>query len=369
MPAIWQVRVKSAAGALVSVLTGGEKGFKSFSFTRRVNTPGSYALLMAKAADETDAAFQARTADLFALDGQIEFWRRWPEMGIDWRLEFEAFHRTPDWYVTKEGELVYQSAGRGYLDLLNRAVIDAYAGTAGSGKSGAAETVLKAFVDEQLVNPTDASRGRAGLSIAADGGGGNSVELKRAWKGVLEVCQEIARIGGGDFEIVGTGAATFELRWHTGQLGTDRSASVVFAYERGNMSSPHLTYARHDEVNAVLVGGQGEGEGRATVWRTTAGLIDDSTWNRCEVFRNATNETTTAGLNAVGDALLDEGKPRYTLAFEPIQTPGCLYGADYFFGDLTGARFLSYDGIQKVQEVTFMVNEDAQDVHVKLEEV
>lgn len=369
MPPIWQVRVKNAAGALVSVLTGGEKGFKSFSFTRRVNTPGSYVLLLAKAADETAAAFQARTADLFVLDGQIEFWRRWPEQGIDWRLEFEAFHRTADWYVTKEGELVYQSAGRGYLDLLNRAVVNAYAGTTGSAKSGAAETVLKAYVDEQLVNPTDTNRDRTGLTIEADGAGGNNVELQRSYKNVLEVCQYIASIGGGDFDIVGTGAATFELRWYAGQRGTDRSASVIFAYERGNMGSPHLTYARHDEKNAVLVGGQGEGEGRELVWRTTAGLIDDSPWNRCEAYRDARNESTTDGLNAVGDAELDAGKPRYVLTFEPLQTPGCLLGSDYFFGDLTTARFLSYDGTQKVKEVTFTVNEDAQDVNVKLEEV
>ncbi len=369
MPPTWQVRVKDTTGAEVACFTGTKGGFRAFSFMRRVNTIGSYSLLIDKSADETLENFQARTVDLFVLDAQVEFWRRWPEAGIDWQLEFEGFHRTSSWYVNQDGQFVFQSSGRGYLDLLNRAIIEAYAGTSKSAKSGAAETVLKDFVREQLGADARVERQRPGLSIEEDGGRGVYITLQRSWKNVLQVCQEIAQAGLGDFDIVGTGAATFELRWYDRQRGTDRSDRIIFSYELGNMGSPQLSLARHNEVNAVLIGGQGEKEGRSIAWYEIANQIDDSPWNRCEMFRDARNEETEEGMGVVGQAILEEGKPRYALTFEPIQTPGCLFGKDYYFGDLVRATFLTYNGIQQVKQVTVTVNEDtAQDITIEMEE-
>jgi len=230
-----------------------------------------------------------------------------------------------------------------------------------ASKSGVAETVMKAFVDKQC-GPGAGARALSGLSIEADGAHGNSTELGRAYRNVLEICQEIARTGGGDFDVVSTGAATWEFRWYTGQRGTDRHTTVVFALERGNMAKPHLRLWRADEVSAVLVGGQNEGAARTTVWRTDATRIAESPWNRIERFADARNETTTAGLNAVGDRVLDEGKPRATLDFEVLQVPSCLYGKHYFLGDLVGTKFLTYSATKKLNEVTITVNAQGESI-------
>lgn len=356
MASIWQIRLKSAAGALVAILDD----YAGFSFTQKVNCAGAYALQMN--GNDTKCA-------LFELDSQIEFWRADGAAGIDWYCEFAGLNRSdPEYYLNENGALIFQSGGRGYIDLLNRRVIAAASGGADASKSGVAETVIKAFVDKQC-GPGAGARAMTGLSVQADAAGGNSITLGRAYRIVLEICQEIARIGGGDFDVIGAGAATWEFRWYTGQRGTDRHTTVIFALERGNMAKPHLRLWRADEVSAVLVGGQGEGASRATVWRTDAARIAESTWNRIERFADARNETTTAGLNAVGDRVLDEGKPRATLDFDVLQIPSCTYGLHYFLGDLVTAKFLTYSATKKVDEVTITVNAQSEAIHVGFTDV
>jgi hypothetical protein len=339
----WQIRLKSAAGALVALIDD----YDSFTFTRRVNGMGAFALRM----NGNDAK-----AALFELDGQIEFWRADAENGIPWYREFAGVQRNWDYYVRENGALIFEPSGRGYVDLLNRRVIAAASGSVDASKAGAAETVQKAFVDKQA-GPGAGARAITGLTVEADGAHGNSVTMGRAYRKLLEITQEIAAIGGGDFDVEGTGVAACECRWYTGQRGTDRHTTVVFSLELGNMAQPKLSYSRADEVNAVLVGGQGEKSTRTTVWRTDATLIDDSPWNRIEEFADARNEDTTAGLNAVGDRVLAEKKPRVRLTFDALQIPACLYGKHYFLGDLVGTKFLTYTGTKKVQAVEFTVDQ------------
>jgi len=348
------VRLKSAAGALVAIIDD----YEGFTLSKFVNSAGGWALRM----NGNDAK-----AALFELDGQIEFWRRDQEHSVVWTLEYEGLVRWAHWY-TANGALMYEAGGRGYIDLLNRRIINAASGAAGAAKTGVAETVIKAFVDEQC-GPTAGARAQTGLTIQADAAGGSSVTLGRAYRNVLEVCQEIARIGGGDFDVVGTGAATYQFRWYTGQRGTDRSATVFFSLDWGNMAEPHLRYAYQDEITAVLVGGQGEGAARTTAWRTDATRIAASTWNRIEAFTDARQETATAGLNAKGDQVLDENAFKRTLDFKVLQIPGCAYRAHYVLGDLVTARFLTYSGTQKIKSLLFDVNRDDEQIDVGLEDV
>ena len=355
MAAVWQVRLMDTAGDLVAVLDD----YEGFSLSRHVNTAGSYAFRMDGNSDK---------CALFDLDGMVEFWRRDEAYGIDWYCEFGAFHRTGVYYMTADDRIKYQSEGRGYADLLARRIVADASGSAEAAKSGPAETVAKEYVDEQC-GPSAGARAMTGLSIEADGADGNTVTLGRAYRNVLEVVQEIASIGGGDFAVIRTAAATFEFRWYDGQLGTDRTATVVFALGRGNMAQPDLRLSRASEVNAVLVGGQGEGAARATEWRTDAVRIADSTWNRQELFFNASNEPLAAGLQAKGDALLEQGRPKNSLRFEVLQVPGCLYGQDYFLGDLVTARFLDIQATKKVQSVSFDVDSAGEKCKVEMADV
>jgi len=347
MPVVWQIRLKAADGSLVAVIDD----YESFTAEKYVNAKSVYALRMSG---------QNSKIALFELDGQLEFWRRWPEVGIDWTKEIEAFHRNEDYIINVDGSFTFQSMGLGYIDLTDRRIIANFTASAQSSKSGVAESVAKEFVLEQVGASAGAGRVTTGLSIEADGANGDTVTLARFSKNVLGVLQELARVGGGDFDVVGTGPATFEFRWYDGQLGTDRSATVVFSLPFGNMSQPQLSIHRSTERNAVWVGGQGEQTDRLLVWRTDAVAIAESTWNRHELFTDARNTAVEAGLNSKGDMLLDKNRALTSLQFNVLQTPSCLYGKHYFLGDLTKAQFdagsISYSATKKITGVRFTVN-------------
>lgn len=354
MSGVWQIRLKSAAGALVGVIDD----YDSCYFVNQVNTPGAFGI-------DLDAS--SSKCALFELDGQVEFWRRDQELSDSWTLEGEYLFRGATHVEREDGAVVYRASGVGYASLLNRRIIAASAGSAGAAKSGKAETVAKAFVEEQC-GPTAGARALSGFSAEADGAHGNDVTLARAYRKVLEVVQEIASIGGGDFAVVGSGAATFQFRWYNGQLGTDKHVTVIFQPELGNMVKPMLVEHRHEEITAVLVGGQGEGALRTATWRTDAARIALSPWNRIELFRDQRQESDADGLNSTGDAALEEGTPRPGLTFQVVQTPGCAYREHYTLGDLVTAKFLSYSQTHQIVRVSVTVNKDGEQIDVLTEE-
>lgn len=367
MPEYWQVRVKRPTGELAAVLTGQQDGFTGFSFSRSVNSPGSFLLYFMRRAGETEAQFLARMA-VFEIDGQVEFWRRWPEQGIGWQLEGEFLTLDLRAYATVEGGMMLYVSGRGYLDLLGRRIVEDPTGSAEARKQGVAETVIKEYVEEQC-GPTAGARALPGLTVQADGATGNAGgPWGKQYQVVLDVVQEIRSTGGGDVDVVGVGPAAFEFRWYLGQRGTDRTATILFALERGNMEAPELSLSHHSEITAVLVGGQGEEADRELVWRTDPARIALSPWNRREAFRDARQEPDTAGLEALGDASLQEGSPKETLTFTPLQVPGCLLGKDYFFGDLVAAQFMGYSATKQVAGYTYTWNQDAHDLSIELKD-
>lgn len=349
MAAQYQIRLKNAAGTLVAIIDD----WQALAYTRTVNAPGGYVLQL----DGNSAK-----CALFELDGQVEIWRRDADHGIAWYKDFEALHRYRRYWLDSDGQPHFQSKGAGYIELLNRRNILYYAGSAQASKSGKAETMMKAFVKENagslatLVNGRLAAGVMTGLSVEADGAHGNTFSKADAYGNLLELLQKIGGpIAGGDFDVVGTGAATFEFRWYTGQRGTDRSATVVFALEYDNMAEPELIEDYTQEVNAVICAGQGEGTSRAIVERTDAARIAASTWNRREAFVDGRNYTTTGGLNSAGDERLEQGRPVKTINFKIVQSEGCAYGSHYFLGDLVTARFMDYEETHQIKEATITV--------------
>jgi len=365
--AAWQVVLKDVAGATAArFVLSAEGGVESLTAMNRVNCVGAFSLLLPKAADESVATFLARMA-LFELDGQVELWRRDAANGVDWYLVHEGLVRGRRFYVTAPTAMVCEITGRGYTDLLTRRIIEAAAGSDGAVKSGAAETVIKEFVDEQA-GPSAGTRALTGLSVEADSAKGNTVNISAPYKGLYETCRDVAAVGGGDFAIVGVGDALFEFRWYNGQLGTDRTATVRFSYELGNMATPEVALLRQDEVSAVLVAGQGEGSARVTEWRTDATRIALSTWNRIERYMDARDVGAQAGLQARGDAALEDGTPRNALSFTPAQLPSCAFDVHYFLGDKVSAAFLGHEATKRVMQATYSVNAQGEKVTVGLED-
>ncbi len=372
----YKINLKDQSGTLVALITD----WKRCDIRHVLNGISEYSL-------QIDG--ESSICDLFELDGQIEIYRQDIENNIDWTLEFEGFHRSESRKTEENGDSTYTSYGVGYNHLLSRRIILYNSSSVYTDKSGVGETVMKAYVDENA-GPSATNPPRlleegtmTGLSIEADGAAGANWEGAKAFQKLLDVCQEIGNATGIDFGIVGVGAALFEFQARA-LWGDDRSttgldsatglngagnAPVVFSLVYGNMAAPEYSLNRAQEVTAVISMGEGLSSNRLLALRTDAARIAESTWNLCESSRGASNEYTTAQLESGGDAFLEDNQAKESFIYKVMQIPGCLYGKDYFLGDLVTARYKAIERNKKIVGVNITLEAGKEDISVVLSDV
>lgn len=344
MASIYQIRVKDTSGVELALIDN----FTSLSFTHRRNDPGTFQFQM--------TARDPR-AELFSTDCQVEIWRRDIENNLGWYIEKEGFHRTHVYQVFENGREVYSSYGQGYLDLLNRRHVLYYSGSNYVYKSGSGETCMKGFVNENAgPGANNANRLRngvfTGLAIEGDGARGTDWYGSRAYKNLLEVCQEIALDTGLAFDIIGNGPASFVFQVYPTQRGADRTADgvdyitavngagnvpVIFSLDRGNMGQPSYSVARTAEATvAVVLGGGLEDERESVI--ALSPQRGASPWNDIELVRQGGQQETDE-LTSIANETLEKHQFEEHFRFEPLASESTLYGRDYWFGDLVTVKY------------------------------
>jgi len=347
----YRLDIRDTSGDLQAVVTD----FLYLTYTRRVNEVGL--LQFALPPDHPAIAYLTDKAE-------VEVWRRDARNGVDWYRDFDGLVRTAEWAHLDDGRETFTCWCPSVHTMLGWAIVAYPANTANRSTFSAAkaETIMKTLVTRNLTSSGTTGDGRVrtapqpGITVEADGAGGNTLTYACAWANVLGALQDIARIGGGDFDLVQSGAAAWQFTWHAGQLGTDRSASVTFSLAHGNMASPVYTLARSEERTVAIVGGQGEEAARATAVRT--GTNYHVTTNNIETFVQASDRDSTAGLQAAGDARLDELRARPAFRFSIIETPATVYNRDFYLGDLVTARYRDAAYTVKVKGVTVSLAAD-----------
>jgi hypothetical protein len=355
----YYLNVFDTSGALQYVVTD----FTSLHYVRKVNAPG-----LLQVGLRGDHPLMSSLADKW----QIEIWRK-PDGGVFAR-DFVGLARQNEFYYGAQGSKAVVTCP-GLMSLLSWRIVAYYAGTADKSKftSDPAETVMNTLVkynataDATVVNGRLRAGAITGLTVETNGAAGTTVDWFCEYDNLLETLQKLALIAGGDFDVVKTSATAWQWRFYTGQLGTDRTASVFFGLERGNMANPTWRDIRTDEKTVCIVGGQGEESSRTTAIRTGTNYHVDN--NNIEMFQNATDVDTTAGLNSRGDAALDERQAQQQFEFDVIQTPASQYGTHYTLGDLITAvnPFSGASVTLKIDEVGIQVSENGNEkIDVKM---
>lgn len=377
----YQITVRDHTGTAVALITE----WVRLEYTRNVNTPDSHVLVL-----PADLSIAQLLHTDEATDYQIEVRRRDLALNpvLNWTLDYEGFHLTSVHDMLESGRGRIISYGRGYDDLLMRRSILYPSGSTGSAKIGPGETVMKEYVDENAgPGATSPSRLLAsgvtpGLTIQEDLAAGVVWEGARAYRSLFDVVQEIAHAALVDFKIVGNGAAAFEFRAKAYPWGTDRSTQglepltglngagnspVIFSETFGNMLRSSHVYAHTDEANVVIVLGQGLEDQRAILQRQNGDAQALTPWNRREVTRNANQESTVAGLQAVGDAVLHDLKARETFNFSVMQAGPWFYLRDYNLGDLVTAYHDTQRHFQ-ITSVTVIVESGRETIRLEVQE-
>lgn len=366
--AYFQIKLYSPAGVLKCTVTD----YKVLVYRNVVNTPGICTFTI----DLDSEAIQ-----YLINNAQVEVWRKViktasKEVIVDWTREWYGVFKDNS-ILFKDNHMYFSAVCIGDIALLGTREILFYSGVSGKSSFGSnkAETIMKEMVKYNATSSATTGNGRirdgaiTGVTVQTDAAGGNTIaSWSCAWDNLLKSLQALAKVAGGDFNLVKTGLAAWEFRFYAGQLGTDRSAAVVFSLERGNMKDPEITQVRSTEKTVVAVLGQGEGSARRVRVATGANY---SASNDVEHAYDARNETDSdAALDARGALVAKQDEESISLNFEIVQTDGSRYGLHYFLGDLTTAIFAGYTETLKITSVEVSsTSEENEKVIVKVSNV
>jgi hypothetical protein len=365
MAAEYELRIYSQAGVRMARVSGiggahddpSNAGFLSLSYIKGVNEVGTGAFTIN--ADSNVLQYLVDDGDPI-LDVQVEIWR-WDydnDPPIAPYCDFYGFQRDRDFDTDENGVITYTCHLREQSDLLCRAEILYRANKVNRSlfSAVATETILKTLATYNATSAGTTADGRdravdtwgGFVSVAADGAAGSSQTVACMGENLHDVLQAVANAGGLNYWLTKTGAQAWQFRTGT-LLGTDRTATVTFSERYGNMRRPRLHGTNRMERTVVTAGGQGEEAMRKI--RTRTGANYHATYNSRELFINASQYTTDAGLDSAADERLREMRAQDELSFETIQIPRTLYGLHFFVGDKITAFFLGKTYTPQIRRV------------------
>jgi hypothetical protein len=220
---------------------------------------------------------------------------------------------------------------------------------------GAAETLIKGYVDSNLVSgPT--VRQVDGLTIAADLGRGATVRGNARFKNIQELLYDLAQSGGLGYDVrqVGTDLVLDVYE------PVDRSADVRLDIENNRLRSSEYAYSAPLLTRAIVAGA---GEAIERVFRevdTSESSDAETVWNRrIESFIDDRGTEEVAQLDQKGlEALVDDGKTRVTMSVTPSDNLTMLYGVDWNLGDTVTVVVNNLEATAVVYEVGLAIQPD-----------
>ncbi|QQK75107.1 hypothetical protein HUG15_05795 [Salicibibacter cibarius] len=149
-----------------------------------------------------------------------------------------------------------------------------------------AETIMKQWVENNLVNPTDSDRAIPNMRIAPDQERGETINRGTRYKNLAEELESISQFTGlgwniyADFE---ENELVFDVYEGVDRTaGQDENPRVIFSPEFDTLGELHFVDSQTDYKNTAYVAGQGEGEERlVTITGEGTGL------DRHEIFIDA----------------------------------------------------------------------------------
>lgn len=209
-----------------------------------------------------------------------------------------------------------------------------YSSTGGyDEQTGHIETVMKHFVDVEVVNPTNTNRKVPHYTIATDQARGKIVTTSARLQTVAEILESLSYTNGIGYLVyfdLQNKNFVFEVI-----VGVDRSVdngvnpSVMFSPDFDNIKSLHFKHSVLGVKNYAIVGGQGDGKDRAFQYVGTATGLD-----RREIFVDARDLDNNPALVVRGQERLAEYGEELIMEFDHTQTGPFEYEVDFNLGDI-----------------------------------
>ena len=265
-----------------------------------------------------------------------------------WYRDFTGLVLTePQLNQSSDGTFTSQILGRGLNQLLFNEYVDYAPTTSEASKSGAAETVAKEFVDENIGPGAGADAGgntrvRAGVTVETDAGTGATWAGDRSRKLLADVLQEVADVGPGDYMIVQTGDAAFQFQWRSPHWGLDKRLGngvrrpALFSARVNNVEDVSSIVSYLNAITGAIVYGQGVGPGLkpGTAYDTTL-TAATSLARRVTLRQSSRQEVSQTSLDNAAFSILRDNRVEVNVDATVKEIVSSRYNVHWGIGDLT----------------------------------
>lgn len=218
--------------------------------------------------------------------------------------------------------------------------------------NGTRETIVRAWVDTNCINPTDASRAQYSLVLGAIKGLGDSITEQTRYKVLTDEISRVLTTEDLGYSVdIDLPNKQFVFNVCEGINRTSLqnvNSRILFGLKYGNIADYKKVTDTTGTKNIVYVAGQGEGAERTIVKVTGSGT------RKKESFVDARDIDLIPALTERGNQSLNESAEVNNYEFETIEKQ-FKYGVDYDLGDYVTIAIdkdnLIHQQFQKVKEV------------------
>lgn len=222
-----------------------------------------------------------------------------------------------------------------------------YSGSEHDTRNGAAETVMKEYVDYNAGPNANSERQITSLTIETDAGSGSSIKGRARFYNLLTLLQSYAIQGGN----LGFKISDLEFQVYSPNDYTD---SIILSKQFGNIEKYEHTL-KAPKANYIICGGGGVGTNRTFEEGGDPSSI--VTWWRIERFRDRRDTTVTDELDSQIEEELEKFAEAQKVKVDVIDLPNMTLFSDYNLGDKVRAIIdgTKIDGI--IREIRLKVND------------
>lgn len=208
-------------------------------------------------------------------------------------------------------------------------------------RTGAAETVMHAYVNANCGPSAPAARRKAGLTMGVNLGRGGTIKKSARFPVLGTLLEEIALPAGLRFRIVQRGSGLVFETYAT----VDRSPYVRFSVLNGNVSSQKVAITAPG-VTQVIIAGQGDLTARTFVLGNDAdSLAAEAEWGRrIESFvdQRQTDDPDVYS-QKISEVLAASGFTGVNVQAVPVDDEALRYGVDWNLGDTIALVVRGYE--------------------------
>lgn len=337
-------------------------------YDMRLNDVGKFGLTL----PYSDAMYT-----LFAKDNFIDVERESPDGTMI--VENTYLVRDRERFEAQDDERLF-IGGLDLNHLLDRRIIDpeddsAFPNNGGfSTKAGNAGDVIREYIREQAGDMASEGRLMPRLTVGVPSVAGEGVGANLRYENLLDELQKLAKSGGVDFQIVHTGNG--DLTCNIGSVGTDRSMDTnplapytILSPVRGNIANPKLIEDATKEINFAYALGDGASANRTVLKLGTIAQFD-SAYNRIEKKMDArqTDKGNAFALYTETLKFLIDKQATKAFEFDYLQgSPGFIYRADWYFGDVLTAQYGMFIESLRVTQLEFSLDANGEEIQVTVE--